>query len=387
MHSALDTGTHPIAQPSAAAGAHGIARVEELQGRDAFLALRAEWNALVEETSAQVFVRHEVLQLWLEHFAHGAELRVLVARDAAGGLCAALPLVEGRDPSFGPLVRVWSSPTNDHPGRFDLLARDPQDAAHAFVAHLRAREGWDVVRLSDVPPDAKAHALIDAAATAGLEAITVPGQRSPYLTLPASPEALEAAWSKNLRSGLRRRRRRLAEQGTLRLEQVHAQVANLPRLLLEAFELEASGWKGQEGTAILQDPRTHAYYAGLATLAADRQFLSLSLLRVDERAVAFDLALVEAGRYHSLKHGYDEAFRTCSPGQLITEDLLRDCVERGLREFDFMGKDDPCKRDWTDTARPLDFLFLFNRTAGGRLLRAAKTTVGPLLKRMARALR
>lgn len=387
MPSALDTGTHPFAQPSGPAGARGIARVDELQGRDAFLALRAEWNALVEETSAQIFVRHEVLQLWLEHFARGAELRVLVARDAAGGLCAALPLVEARDPSFGPLVRVWSSPTNDHPGRFDLIARDPHEAAHAFVAHLRAREGWDMVRLWDVPPDAKARALIDAARTAGLETVTQPLQRSPYLTLPSSPEALEAAWSKNLRSGLRRRRRRLAEQGPLRLDQVHAQTPNLPRLLLEAFELEASGWKGKEGTAILQDPRTHAYYAGLATWAADTQRLSLSVLRVGERAVAFDLGLVDGGRYHSLKHGYDEAFRTCSPGQLITEDLLRGCVERGLREFDFMGEDDPCKRDWTATTRTLDFLFLFNRTAGGRLLRAAKTTVGPLLKRLARALK
>jgi CelD/BcsL family acetyltransferase involved in cellulose biosynthesis len=364
--------------PTCASGP--VARVEEVRDREAFIALRSEWERLVAATGGSVFVGHAFLQLWMDHFGAWSELTVLLGRDAEGGLVAALPLLETRVRMFGLSVRLLASPTNEHSGRFDLLAVHPEQAAGALVAHLGARGGWDVLRLSDVAQGAAALHLVHAAEAAGLQVGVAPGPRSPYLSLPSSVEAFERDRSKNVRSSLRRRRRRLLEQGPVTLERVCTADAGLPRRLMEAFQLEANGWKGRAGTAILQDGRTHGFYAGLALQAADRGQLWLSILRSKEQAIAFDLGLKDGARYLSFKHGYAEAFGEYSPGQLITWDLLRDCIDRGISEFDFMGEDAECKRAWTSTVRPHSWCFVFNATAVARLVHTAKFQVGGWVK-------
>lgn len=362
---------------------HGpVCTVEELRGRDAFLALRGEWNALAAASPHALFMRHEFLRLWTGAFARELPLRMLLARDSGGGLVGALPLLEREGRMYGVAVRELVSPTNEHSGRFDVLAANT-DAVIALADHLRALPDWDVLRLSDVPDDSAASTMMERLQDAGLPTGIAQGPSAPYLPLPASPAAFRANLSSNLRSSLRRRRRRLRELGEVELERVPPKSPDLPRKLREAWELEAKGWKGRAGTAILQDERTLEFYSGLALMAADYGELALSFLRCAGRAVAFDLGVITGGRYLSFKHGYDEEVRSCSPGQLLTEELIEGCIQRQLSEFDFMGDDAPCKRDWTSTVRAHRFHFAFSRSVRGALLRSLKFRMTPLVKQWA----
>jgi len=359
-----------------------VSTVEEVKGQDAFVALEGEWNDLADAIGAPIFYRHAYLRLWLSSFAPEAAMRVLVGRSASGAFVAALPLIERTSRMYGLGVRELVSPTNEHSGRFDLLTCDPEGAARSFAAYLRASADWDVLRLSDVPEEGAANALVGALAELGMPTGIADGPHSPYVRLPTSVAALRERWSAGLRGSLRRRRRRLAEKGPVTVERVDPRSPDLPKRIQEAFELEASGWKGRAGTAIQQDPRTFAFYTGLSVLAADLGQLSLTFLRCGGRAVAFDLAVVGGGRYLSFKHGYAEDVRACSPGQLLTEELLTRCVEEHLSEFDFMGEDAPCKRDWASDIRVHRFLFAFSTGVRGNLLRTLKFQVTPVIKQV-----
>jgi CelD/BcsL family acetyltransferase involved in cellulose biosynthesis len=147
---------------------------------------------------------------------------------------------------------------------------------------------------------------------------------------------------------------------------------DLEGTLEEGLLLEQSGWKGQRGTAMAQDAKTRGFYTELARDAAYKGKLALYFLRLDGRAVAFQYGLEHAGRYFLLKPGYDEGLKECSPGQLLMEEVLADCLDRGLTEFDFLGPDMVWKRDWTDHVRRHTWLYVFNDTAFGRALCAAK---------------
>ena len=367
--------------PGAAAAPEAAAqqRVQVVSDRPGFMALEAEWNALVAATGDTLFYRHEFLRVWMDNFTPGAQLRILTLRDGAGKLGAALPLLLERGSMYGAPVRQLVSTANPHSCRFDVIAEQPEEAARAFLAHLRQDRSWDVLRLNDVPETGAGRALHAAAQTAGLATGSWESLQSPYFPLPSTHEAFLATLQSKFKANCRRRRKKLEEKGQVRFERYEGGV-DLDAKLEEGFALEQSGWKGQRGTAMAQDARTRGFYTELARESARSGRLTLYFLRLDDRAVAFQFGLTHAGRYLLLKPGYDEGLRECSPGQLLMEEVVRDCITRGVREFDFLGPDMVWKRDWTDQVRRHTWLYVFNDTAFARALCAAKFRWAPAAK-------
>ncbi|MEA2575657.1 MAG: hypothetical protein QOH93_2955, partial [Chloroflexia bacterium] len=73
-----------------------------------------------------------------------------------------------------------------------------------------------------------------------------------------------------------------------------------------------------------------------------------------------------------LKPGYDESVKECSPGQLLVDEVARQCIQEGLTEFDFLGPDMPWKREWASESRQHTRLYIFRNSAYGRFLRNYK---------------
>ncbi|MCK8503744.1 GNAT family N-acetyltransferase [Myxococcus fulvus] len=354
-------------------------RVVEVDDRAAFMALESEWNALVEATTDELFYRHEFIRIWLDNFAPGARLRVLTLRNSEGQLSAALPLWEERTNLYGVPVRQLSAAANTHSCRFDLLAREPDAAAAMFLSHLRQRGGWDVLRLTDVPDGGAAWRLHAAAQAARMPVGAWESLQSPYIPLPGTREKFQASLQSKFKANCRRRRRKLEEKGKVTFERVDGG-PGLEGTLEEGFLLEQSGWKGERGTAMAQDTATRGFYTELARDAAYRGKLALYFLRLAGRPVAFHYGLEHGGRYFLLKPGYDEQLRECSPGQLLMEEVVGTCIDRKLGEFDFLGPDMVWKRDWTDQVRRHTWLYIFNDSAFGRALCAAKFRWTPAVK-------
>lgn len=347
-------------------------RVQELSERAAFMALEAEWDALAERSGRdEPFYRHAFIRIWLDNFAPRSRLRILTARDGQGRLRAALPLMEERVLLYGVPVRQLSSTSDPHSCRFDLLADDGRAAGEAFFEHLRADRGWDVLRIRDVPGGGDAWHLHRAAREAGLPVGAWESLRSPYVPLPGTREALLARLHAKLKANLRRRRKKLEGYGRVALERAGGGL-DLEARLEQGYALEQSGWKGRRGTAISQDPATRGFYSELAREAACRGELALYLLSAGGRPVAFQYGLEHGGRYFLLKPGYDERLKECSPGQLLMDEVLADCIARGLTELDFLGEDMAWKRDWTELVRVHTWLYVFRDSAIGRGLCAAK---------------
>lgn len=344
------------------------------------MALEREWDELADAVApGQPFYRHAFIRIWLDNFAPREDVRVLVQRDAAGRLTAVLPLVLRRTSFYGVPVQELASAGNEHSCRFELLARDPAIAAPAMLTHVLAQREWDVFRVIDVPARGAAWKLLESARARGLPHGTWDSLLSPTVLLSGSWEDYQGRISSKFRANVRRRRRKLEEKGEVTLER-YTGGSELMHRLEEGFALEASGWKGARGSAMGQDPATRGFYMELARTAAAEGSLVLSFLRLDGRAVAFHFALVRDGHYFLLKPAYDESMSDCSPGQLLMEEVLRDCFARGLREFDFLGPDMVWKRDWTSTARQHTWLYVFRDSVRGRALHAAKFRLIPVAK-------
>jgi CelD/BcsL family acetyltransferase involved in cellulose biosynthesis len=355
--------------------------VSEVKERAEFMRLAPEWDALVRETRDEPFYRHEFIRTWVDNFAPRARLRMLLARDGGGELRAALPLLEERGRMMGAPVRRLISTSNDHSCRFDLPARDGEAAGRVFFEHLTVDKSWDMLCLTDVPEEGNAWHLFRAAERAGYPVQAWESLRSPYITLPATAEGMQARLPSKFRANLRRRRRKLEEKGRVTVERVTGGL-ELQGRLEEGYALERSGWKGAGGTAISQSLKTWGFYSELARTATYGGYLSLYFMRVDGEPVAFQYGFAYGDKYYLLKPAYSEAYAECSPGQLLMDEVLQDCIRKGVREFDFLGPNMIWKRDWTDDTRPHAWLYVFRDSTYGRTLHEARFKWSILAKRL-----
>ena len=349
----------------------GEVAVVEVTDHSAFLALELEWDALVEATGNTVFYRHAFIRIWVDNFAPEARLRVLIARAVDGRLVGVLPLLDSRGSLYGVPVQELASTANPHSCRFDLVTTDAATVGAAFLEHLECDPDWTLLRIIDVPEQGAAFSILEAAAARGYPHGTWTSLESPFIPLATRWEEQQARLQSKFKANLRRRRKKLEERGKVTFERVSGGTL-LDAKLEEGFALERSGWKGQRGTAMAQDPKTRGFYTELARHLSYRGELALYFLRLDGRAVAFHFGIESAGRYYLLKPGYDETLKECSPGQLLMEEVLRACVNAGLSELDFLGPDMPWKRDWTERVRVHTWLFIFRNSRFGRALCRAK---------------
>jgi CelD/BcsL family acetyltransferase involved in cellulose biosynthesis len=121
---------------------------------------------------------------------------------------------------------------------------------------------------------------------------------------------------------LRRQRHRLADHGAVAFEVARSrdEVAAAMEVFLA---LEASGWKGQRGTALLQDTGDAAFIRRATVALAETGQCEVIILRAGRAPVAAGIVLRHQDRAFFFKIGVDERFAKFSPGVQLTLELTR----------------------------------------------------------------
>jgi CelD/BcsL family acetyltransferase involved in cellulose biosynthesis len=337
--------------------------------------LLAEWSALADRVDAPPFLHPGWIAAWADAF--GVESLQLIAVRRDGELVAVMPM----DRRSGSL----HAPANSHSPLFGPLALD-DDARDELLRRLFDAPCTSVEL--DVL-DGSASALDPIADTAREEGMLVLSRtvaRSPYIPLQGSFEDFERGLSRNRRRGLGRQLRRLEGEGAVAFE-IHDGRERLDDLLDEILAVEASGWKGDRGTAIASSLATRRFYSDVAHWAARRGWLRLAFLRLDGRPIACDFALEHGGSWYTLKAGYDERLRPFGPGALLLRFEVEHCYEQGLARLDLLGNEDPFKASWTNHCGERVWLRAFKRSPRGVAAWSVLATRERLRDLGARALR
>ncbi len=252
--------------------------------------------------------------------ASGVEGRALICRDAGGaviglwpmGTTRALPgvrimrspLVPLYDLSGNPLIAAGSS---EAVLRAMLLELKRSSPARVLILRNLQAEGpvWDSLatlqqeRLISVDPlEQWERAILDRSAAATADAY------------------LEQSLSSGNRKQLRRKRKALEENGPLSLL-IHDRFDRIGGAFDQFLDLEASGWKGCNGTALKQKPDDARYVLGVMRAMAGVGRAFLAELRMGEKAIASGLFLRCGSDVFFWKTAYDETRATYSPGVIF----------------------------------------------------------------------
>jgi CelD/BcsL family acetyltransferase involved in cellulose biosynthesis len=123
-------------------------------------------------------------------------------------------------------------------------------------------------------------------------------------------------------SNWQRKRRRLDETGEVRLEHLSRR-DDLDQWLKAFLELEQSGWKGRQHSAINCSAADRAYYAEVTREAFLRDRFLATSLKVDGHTIAAQFDISAGPGAFSLKVAYDERYARFSPGILLSMEVVR----------------------------------------------------------------
>jgi CelD/BcsL family acetyltransferase involved in cellulose biosynthesis len=248
------------------------------------------------------------------------------------------------------------------------------EGVEAIWRALRQDESWNQLVLRKVPTGSLLASRMPALANAdGCPVVARLDARHPYFALPD----FEAAMALKFRANLQRCARKA---GGVELEKI----AIPDRAAFdEALAIEAMAWKGVAGTSIASDPRAAHLYRALLRLLGRRGLGTLYFLRAQGRRIAMLFALEDHHSIYVLKLGYDPSAANLSPGHMIVWKVAAEAEARGLKELDFIGRDDEWKRKWTDRVHETIALTVYRDNAAG-LARYALHLTRPHLPRALR---
>jgi CelD/BcsL family acetyltransferase involved in cellulose biosynthesis len=233
-----------------------------------------------------------------------------------------LPALVSAHP-YGTLCTPPLDRDSAHDAATELLRAARQAGAHALILRDVALDGatmktlGEVLRQDDLRPrvlQSQLRACLDA-------------------TRDADELLRDALGAKKLKE-LRRQRHRLAEHGAVRFDV--ARTREEVAAALEIFlRLEASGWKGKRGTALIQNDGDAAFIRRAAPALAETGQCEIVTLYAGTTPVAAGLVLRHQDRAFFFKLGIDERFAKASPGVQLTLDLTRHlCADPGIATAD-----------------------------------------------------
>jgi CelD/BcsL family acetyltransferase involved in cellulose biosynthesis len=300
-----------------------------------------QWRELSENASEPNGYYLPGWELAVNAFAPGRTGASALAAWSGDRLIGLMPLVSMWRATKIPLPALVSA----HP--YGTLCTPPLDRSMAADAAAQlmqeARDaGAHALILRDMPLDgAVMNIFSDVLQHGGMRPRVLQSNLRACLDATRDADELlhEALGAKKLKE-VRRQRHRLAEHGA-----VHFDVARSPAEIAAAIEtflaLEASGWKGVRGTALVQDEGDASFVRHATTALAVTGQCEIVTLRAGGVPVAAGIVLRHQDRAFFFKIGVDEQFAKFSPGVQLTLDLTRHlCADPAITSADSTASPD-----------------------------------------------
>jgi CelD/BcsL family acetyltransferase involved in cellulose biosynthesis len=295
----------------------------ELIDAGAAAAIEREWIDLAANAvEPNAFYAPSMLLPALAAFAEEG-LQVAVVREATGRLIGLAPIAPMKGYSRLP-VRYVATWMHKHCFFAAPLVRRGAEAAFfsAFFHAVENRGAFLRLRHLDASGPLYAAAKAAAIATGRLSAPSARYERAMLKAPWTTDEYLKESMRGKHRKDLRRRRARLEETGALSLERCGSN-DDLEAWTEEFLAIEASGWKGQAGTAMRQDQASAMFFKDAVRRANVAGDLQLFRFRLSGRTIAAAVNFSGGGVSYAFKIAYDEEFARFSPGVMIEIEIMR----------------------------------------------------------------
>jgi hypothetical protein len=118
------------------------------------------------------------------------------------------------------------------------------------------------------------------------------------------------------------------------------------RLLPVLYELHERRWKAEGKPGVFGDARKRKFYSALSALLLERGWLRFSWLEYDGHVLACQYGFTYNSVYFQLQEGYEPDSEHWNVGAGLRAWSIREFLQEGVREYDFMAGVGRHKLDW-----------------------------------------
>jgi CelD/BcsL family acetyltransferase involved in cellulose biosynthesis len=321
-------------------------QIREIKSYDNFLDLQSVWNSLLEVGGNSVFSTWEWLSTWWKHFGNEKKLVLLVAEEN-GNILGIAPLMYSVYKMFGlrmgkiEFIGTHYSDYNDF-----ILADKKEECVKLFLKFLYNSSGkWNCIELRDIPEDAQALLFL----RRFTESVK-PFHGCPFVGLPKSFEALLGSLSARQRKNIKQGFRRLEEDYQVDFLDYSASQC-VSDGMKTFFDLHQKRWNVAGLPGFFAEQESRSFHLDVARSFSQKGWLGLFLLVLSGETVAAQYGFKYMGKFYSYLSGFDPEYSEYSVGSLLTAYTMRNCIECGLVEFDFMRGAEEYKNHWNAKRR------------------------------------
>jgi CelD/BcsL family acetyltransferase involved in cellulose biosynthesis len=360
----------------------GKLQIQRLDSIDAIRCRAAAWDRLWQRSEVSLpTARAELTAQWLEHFARKASFCVLAVEED-GDLVGLLPLAGRKVRRLLPVADL----TGNYWSFNGELLLDPQADRAAICdrfAEAVASLPWPLLWVETIPVERAYWQEMRAALLRRKLDVDVHARyRIGQVDLRGSFAEYEGKLSKNHRRSLRKDLHRLEGEGPsqfcLKSEFTAEEV---PAALAAVFQVEAGSWKAAADGCVLSVAGLQDFYVRQCRQLAQWGCLRLASLEHGSRPIAFELGWTAKRIFHSIRVGYDQAYRTYGPGHLLRRWLIERLFQEGeVEAIDFQGPMTDALAQWSTSSYQVGRLVAVPSRLSSRALWLACRALTPALR-------
>ncbi len=329
--SSVQISTSPVKSVAAPAESARDWWVEIVRDRSQLAAREKEWSALAQVTVApNVFFEPWMLLPAVQTYDLDKDLSFafVYRRDPRPKqppqLCGFFPLEKRKRSLRFPIQQLSLWQHQYTVLCTPLIHRDwTREVLNTFFVGIEAEEPCSLLRLPMIHGEGEFHqALVDVLNQRGVLSFIEETWNRALLKRGHDAESYCVAAMNHLsRKEWNRQRRRLSEQGKLesRVLQPHE---DAEPWIEQFLTLEASGWKGAEGTALTVEAQTRAFFRTIALAARERNQLQMLGLWFNDEPIALKCNFLTGDGGYAFKIAFDEKYSKSSPGVQLELDNI-----------------------------------------------------------------
>jgi CelD/BcsL family acetyltransferase involved in cellulose biosynthesis len=313
------------------------------------------WRGFAEARS-NPFITPEWTAAWLA--SHPADAAFVLAWRPGGELRGVLPLVASRR---GParMLRFAGGRRADWVSAA-CAAADEGEMAAACTEFLRGRRDWHGLVIDRLEGGSAWTAALACGTEGGVGASYRRRDVLPYIEFPEDGyEGYLAARSRNFRSQLGRRRRKLENEHELAFRMT-TDPDRLATDLDDFFRLHDARWEDRGGSSSA-DPAVRAHQLHFAAAALERGWLRLWFAEADGKAAASWYGWRIGNRYCYALAGLDEEYEPLALGTVLLAHTIEQAAAEGAGIYDMMWGDEGYKKRFETGRRHADSWLLARR--------------------------
>ncbi|MHB9155535.1 MAG: GNAT family N-acetyltransferase [Endomicrobiales bacterium] len=344
-------------------------RLKEIHAFDDFNRLRDDWNRLLAESDNNcVFLTWEWVRAWWEVFGHGKELRILLGyADGPGNrLVGIAPFVLRKERAFGIPVRSIEFLGSGHevtPDQLSFIALKGSKAEfiNAVFDSVLRMDSWETVKLRDMRKDRELLRQVRESLPGRYRFRLAYRGVCPFIELPRAWEEYLAGLSSQNRYAIGRKERAISRKFAVEFSLLEGP-RDLPQAIetLEALHKKRMQEKRMSGASLQKT--FWEFHRKIAREFVNKGWLFVGMLKADGQVAACQYAFLYNNKVSFYQSGIDPDFGRYSVGLLSTAYMIRESIQRGLAEYDFLRGAEEYKTRWTRAYRENVELIIWNRT-------------------------